>query len=77
MNVELLEQARTKIPSIPTLVNLVSKRTRELINGKRPLVKPEPDEDKMDTVLREIATGKLIAEVDYSSLADENEEDED
>jgi DNA-directed RNA polymerase omega subunit len=77
MNVELLEQARTKIPSIPTLVNLVSKRTRELINGKRPLVKPEPDEDKMDTVLREIATGKLIAEVDYSSLAEENEEDED
>ncbi len=77
MNGELLEQARTKIPSIPTLVNLVSKRTRELINGKRPLVKPEPDEDKMDTVLREIATGKLIAEVDYSSLAEENEEDED
>ena len=46
MNVELLEKAREKVTSIPILVNLVSKRMRELINGKRPLVKPEPDEEK-------------------------------
>ena len=76
MNVELLERAREKVTSIPILVNLVSKRMRELINGKRPLVKPEPDEERMDTVLREIAEGKLTAETDFSMMADEDEDDE-
>lgn len=76
MNVALLEQARKQVTSIPILVNLVSKRTRELINGKRPLVKPEPDEEKMDTVLREIAAGKLTAETDFSMLAEEDDDDE-
>ena len=55
---------------------------RELIAGKRPLVKPllvdgrPTPEDKLDTVLREIAEGKLIAEIDFAAMA-ENDEDED
>ena len=62
MNVELLEKARARIPGIPVLVNLVSQRYRQLLDTKnRPLVKPEPDEDRLDTVLREIAEGKLTA----------------
>ena len=83
MNTTLLEQARTKVPSVPILVNLVSKRMRELIAGKRPLVKPllvdgrPVPEDKLDTVLREIAEGKLIAEIDFASMADDIDEDED
>ena len=37
--------------------------------GMRPLVKPlSPDEDRLDIVLREIAEGKLIAEVDFDAL---------
>ena len=75
MNTTLLEQARTKVPSVPILVNLVSRRMRELIAGKRPLVKPEPDEEKMDTVLREIAEGKLKAETDFSLLVDDENDD--
>ena len=63
MNVELLEKARARIPGIPVLVNLVSLRYRQLLDGKnfRPLVKPLPDEDRLDIVLREIAEGKLTA----------------
>lgn len=76
MNVELLEQARKQVTSIPILVNLVSKRTRELIAGKRPLVKPEPDEERVDTVLREIAEGKLTAETDFSAMIEDDDDDQ-
>ena len=70
MNVELLEQARNRIPSVPVLVNMVSQRVRQLNEGLRPLVKPlSADEDRLDIVLREIAEGKLIAEVDFDALA--------
>jgi DNA-directed RNA polymerase subunit K/omega len=64
LNIELLEQAREKIPSIPVLINAISKRVRQLIAGQRPLVKPlSPDEDKVDIVLREIVEGKLAVEM--------------
>lgn len=67
MNVQLLEQAKARIPSIPVLVNMLSKRVRQLNAGLRPLVKPEsPNEDKLDTALREIVEGKMIAEIDFS-----------
>ena len=70
MNSELLKKAHEKIPSTPVLVNLISKRERELINGAKPLVKPESlDEDKCDIALREVAEGKLIAEIDFDSIA--------
>jgi DNA-directed RNA polymerase subunit K/omega len=70
MNVELLEQARARIPSVPVFVNLVSLRVRQLCEGMRPLVKPQgSDEDRLNLALREIAEGKLIAEVDFDALA--------
>ena len=70
MNEELIEKAKMRIPSIPVLVNVVSKRVRELNSGERPLVKPlSLNEDKADIVLREIAEGKLIAEVDFAEIA--------
>jgi DNA-directed RNA polymerase subunit K/omega len=70
MNSELLKKAHEKIKCTPVLVNLISKRERELINGAKPLVKPESlDEDKCDIALREVAEGKLVAEVDFDSIA--------
>ena len=67
MNVELLEQAKDRITSVPVLINMVSKRVRQLNAGFRPYVKPEdPNEDRVDTALREIAQGKIIAELDFS-----------
>ena len=69
MDSKLLKAAHEKIPSVPVLVNLISKRERELINGAKPLIKPGSlDEDKCDIALREVAEGKLIAEIDFDAI---------
>jgi len=70
MNTEYLKKAHERVPSIPVLVNLISKREKELIAGKKPLVKPLSfDEDKVDTALREVAEGRLISEIDFDEIA--------
>ncbi len=70
MDNKLLKAAHEKIPSIPVLVNLVSKRERELINGAKPLVHlTSLDVDKCDIALQEVAEGKLIAEIDFDGMA--------
>ena len=83
MDSKLLKAAHEKIPSVPVLVNLVSKRERELINGAKPLVNPQTllteddirkgrsalDVDKCDVALAEVAQGKLIAEIDFDAIA--------
>ena len=70
MDATLLKAAYEKIRSVPVLVNLISKRERELINGAKPLVKPDSlDVDKCDIALREVAEGKLIAEIDFDAIA--------
>jgi DNA-directed RNA polymerase subunit K/omega len=52
------------------LVNLISKRERELINGAKPLIKPTSlDVDKCDIALQEVAEGKLVAEIDFDAIA--------
>lgn len=67
MNTKLLEEAKARIPSIPILINLLSKRVKQLNAGLRPMVKPaHPNEDKLDIALREVATGKLIAEINFN-----------
>ena len=83
MNSELLKRAHEKIPSVPVLVNLISKRERELINGAKPLLNPNKlltdedrkknrtalDVDKCDIALAEVAEGLLIAEIDFDAIA--------
>ena len=70
MNNELLKRAHEKIQSTPVLVNLISKRERELINGAKPLIRPASlDVDKCDIALQEVAEGKLIAEIDFDAIA--------
>ena len=70
MNIELLKKAHERVSSIPVLVNLISKREKQLIAGEKPLVMPESsDEDKVDTALREVAEGKLISEIDFDAIA--------
>ena len=69
MNLEMLEKARTRVPSIPVLVNLVSKRTRQLNRGERPFLRPISQfEDKSDIALREIAEGLVVAQVDMDAV---------
>ena len=69
MNIAPLEQAKARVPSVPVLVNMVSMRFRQLNEGMRPLVKPFPEEDRLDLVLREIAEGKLQSEYDFDAFA--------
>ena len=70
MDSKLLKAAHEKIPSVPVLVNVISKRERELINGAKPLIKPESlDVDKCDIALQEVAEGKLVAEIDFDAIA--------
>ena len=66
MNLELLQQAKDRVQCVPVLINMVSKRVRQLNSGFQPYVRPESwDEEKVDTALREIAEGKLIAEIRF------------
>ncbi len=70
MNTELLYQARDRVQSVPVLVNMISKRVRQLNSGMRPMVRPTSrDEEVVDVVLREILEGKLTAEIDFDAAA--------
>jgi DNA-directed RNA polymerase subunit omega len=71
LNVDLVNKAKERVPCIPVLINMVSKRVKQLNSGFRPYVKPDPpDEDKLDIALREIAEGKIIAEIDFAASID-------
>ena len=74
MNLELLESARERVGNVPILVNMASKRVKQLNAGMRPYVKPlSQDEDKLDIALREIAEGKLEYEVDMEAVKEEED----
>jgi DNA-directed RNA polymerase subunit omega len=64
LNAEYLEKARENVANTEVLVNLVSRRIRQLYRGGRPMVKPDfPNQETEDIVLKEIAEGKLTAEM--------------
>lgn len=66
MNMTPLDMARQRVPGVSVLINMISMRVRQIITGQRPLVKPKsPDEDLEDIAVREIADGKLVAEIDF------------
>ena len=66
-----MEEARVRIPSIPLLINVVSRRVRQLNAGMRPYVKPKSrTEERVDIALREISEGKLTAEIGFFEAAD-------
>jgi DNA-directed RNA polymerase subunit omega len=64
MNLTYLEAARERINNIPMLINVVSRRVRQLNHGQRPMVKAdEPGMSKLDVAMKEVAEGKLAAEI--------------
>ena len=70
MNSELLNAAKARVPSIPVLINMISKRVAQLNSGMRPYVRPAfAGEERLDIALREIGEGKLIAEIDFEAAA--------
>jgi len=68
LNIALIEAAKERVPSVPILVNMVSKRVRQLNRGDRPYVKPAVGEEKTDVALREIIEGKI----DFVRLEEES-----
>ena len=62
MSSQLLEEASKVIPNTALLVNLVSKRVRQLTMGHRPLVEVGPRMSNADIALKEIIDGKLTFE---------------
>jgi DNA-directed RNA polymerase subunit omega len=60
MSSYLLEEASKVIPNTAVLINLVSKRVRQLSNGQRPLVEIGPRMSNADIALQEIIERKLV-----------------
>jgi DNA-directed RNA polymerase omega subunit len=66
LNTHYLELAKQKISNIPLLINVVSRRVRQLNQQARPMVKPDtPQMSNMNIALKEIAEGKMSAEIAF------------
>ena len=65
MNTTYLDKARQQVSDIPLLINMVSRRVKQLaLPDQRPMVKPDsPNMERMDLALKEIAEGKITAEM--------------
>ncbi|MGA4644816.1 DNA-directed RNA polymerase subunit omega [Limisphaera sp. 4302-co] len=66
MNAELCKRALEKVGDPNILVNIVSRRVRQLLSGSgglsRPQVAHHPNMDATDIALLEIAEGKIVWE---------------
>ena len=72
MNFELLDQAKERVSNVPILINMVSKRVRQLNAGHKPyLPRLSREEEHCDLALREIAEGKLIVEMVFGTAEPE------
>jgi DNA-directed RNA polymerase subunit omega len=63
MNTELVKAAAKVVLNQQILVNMVSRRVRQLTLGHRPMVEFAPGLGHADIALIEIATGKLSFEL--------------
>ena len=62
MTTQLLQEAAHVIPNQQLLINVVSKRVRQLGLGHRPMVEVGPRASLTDIALKEIIAGKLTFE---------------
>ena len=62
MITQLLDDASKVIPNQQLLVNVVSRRVRQLTTGHRPLVEVTPRMGFSDIALKEIIEGKITYE---------------
>jgi DNA-directed RNA polymerase subunit omega len=70
MTTQLLQEAAQLIPNQQLLINVVSKRVRQLGLGHRPMVETTPRMSLPDIALKEIIAGKLAFEAIKSSPED-------
>lgn len=62
MKSELVDKAALVIPELPVLINLVSKRVKQLTLGRPALVERKPGMREADVALTEIIEGKITVE---------------
>jgi DNA-directed RNA polymerase subunit omega len=62
MTTQLLQEAAQVIPNQQLLINVVSKRVRQLGLGHRPMIETTPRMSLTDIALKEIIAGKLAYE---------------
>ena len=67
MTTQLLQEASQIIPNPQLLINVVSKRVRQLGLGHRPMVEVGPRSSLTDIALKEIIAGKLTFEEQSAS----------
>src|ERR1700694_5514321 len=70
MTTHLLREAAQVIPNQQLLINVVSRRVRQLGLGHRPLVETTPRTSLSDIALREIIAGKLTYELSPETPAE-------
>jgi DNA-directed RNA polymerase subunit omega len=68
MRADLVEKAALVITEIPTLINMVSKRVKQLTQGRPALVERKPGMREADVALQEIIEGKIKAEYPEATL---------
>ena len=73
MKSKFLETAQLRIPNPELLVNVVSRRVRQLAQGHRPLTQTDARMDFAEIALKEISEGKVSYEIaDPSEIAPES-----
>ena len=60
MNIQLVEEALTVIPSKQLLTNVMSRRVRQLAGGSRPMIQAEARMGYADIALAEIIAGYVL-----------------
>jgi DNA-directed RNA polymerase subunit omega len=66
MKTHYIEEAAKVVPNKQQLINIVSKRLRELSAGSRPMIEVDLQMGLADVALAEVAAGKLTAEASLS-----------
>ena len=66
MKTHYIEEAAKVVPNKQQLINIVSKRLRELSAGSRPMIEVDLQMGLADVALAEVAAGKLTAEASMS-----------
>ncbi|QIF04198.1 DNA-directed RNA polymerase subunit omega [Roseimicrobium sp. ORNL1] len=62
MRSELVEKAAQVVPELPVLINMVSKRVKQLTLGRPALIDKKPGMREADVALLEIIEGKIKVE---------------
>jgi DNA-directed RNA polymerase subunit omega len=73
MKSKYFQPAAQQIPSPELLINLVSRRVRQLTQGHRPMTLTDAKMDFADIALKEISEGKLTYELPTSEEVAEAE----